>query len=702
MSARERLETLARLYSVDLRYHDISGSLKIASDATLVRILRNFDVAASTGEEIETSLLARERELAHRILEPVVVFWESEAPTFVVRLPEPHLDGRYRVAIHFEQGAELQLEGAISTLRVLERFTVQGLVFADLEIRLNEPVPFGYHRLQVELNDEHASALALSAPRKAFLPNEPRMWGLFAPTYALRSQQGPISGGLRELSQLVNLTKQAHGHVVATLPLMSAFLTEPFQPSPYVPVSKLFWNEMFLDLEALAVGQNSKAAQEALNSPEFLKEAKRLNATDYVDYRAQAKLHRSVLEILADEAFAVGSPLRDTIEAYVEQHPRVADYARFRAVTETRQAPWPTWPERLQNGDIRTEDYDVRAYRYHLYAQWRLEQQLGELGTRAREAGGGLYLDLPLGVHPDGYDAWRDRDIFLSGVNAGAPPDALGPDGQDWGFRPLHPEAIRTTGYRYFIECIQTQVRNAGVLRIDHVMGIHRLFCVPWGETGANGVYIRYRHEEIWAIITLESRRHGAMIVGEDLGTVPSEVREAMDRHDIQRMYVLQFELAPDAASAIRPIPANAVASLNTHDTPTFAGFWSDQDINDREQLERMSHERANQARWERDQVRNAIVDYLRQHGLLNGEITLEDIIRAIYQYLAQSPSRLVLLNLEDFWLEPNPQNVPGTSDERPNWRRKLQHPIESLGNRPEVERNLSTVANSRNQVHEG
>lgn len=695
MGPRERLETLAQLHAVELAYHDISGTLHVASNDNLVRILGNLGVRADTEEDVEDALRSRRLELARRVLEPVVVFWEGQPPVFVLRVPVAKLPGRYRVELRFEQGTALNLQGELSTLRIIETFEVEGEIYVDLEMRVTERLPFGYHRLQVDVGDEAHEALALSAPMTAYVPEEDRMWGLFAPTYALHGRRTLGAGGFAELAHLVDVTQMAGGHVVATLPLMAAFLDELFQPSPYVPVSKLFWNELFLDLHQLARAQGSEAARIALADPELLDEAERLREAPLVDYFAQARLHRTVLEILAREAYD-SSVTRAEIETFAMRHPRAADYARFRAVTEGRRSAWPTWPDRLRDGHLEPGDYDEASFRYHLYGQWRAEQQLSELAARARAAGGGLYLDLPLGVHPDGYDAWRDRDVFLQGVNAGAPPDALGPEGQDWGFRPLHPERLRQTRYRYLIETLRTQVRHSGILRIDHVMGLHRIFCVPWGLGGQHGVYVRYRPEEIWAIVCLESRRHGAMIVGEDLGTVPDEVRATMSQHDVQRMFVLQFEIEADRRNAIHDIPKNAVASVNTHDTPTFAGFWEAHDIADRERLGRMDGGSANGARAERHRFKGALAGFLEDRALVNGSPSAAEIYRAAILHLAASPSRLVLLNIEDLWLEPEPQNVPGTSDERPNWRRKMRPSLDVLGDMPAVRVTLAEVAAAR------
>lgn len=697
MSGRESLETLAQLHDIEISYFDVTGQAQVASDESLIYVLRQLGVDASDASRVEAALADRRRVLAERVLEPVLVVWEGQAPTFVVRLPESRLrEARYRIEARLEQGTTLELEGDVSTLRPLERFEVEHRMFVDLEVRLPERLPFGYHRIRAEVDGGEHEALLLAAPERAHVPEDSRMWGLFAPTYALHGARSLGGGGLAELKKLSELTREAGGQVVATLPLMAAFLDEPFQPSPYVPVSKLFWNELFLDLQELAQQQGSEAARIALTDPELLAEAERLRAQPHVDYHAQARLHRSVLEILAREAFEEGSTTRAAIETFSAQHPRVADYARFRAVTERHRASFHTWPDRQRSGRIESGDYDEESFRFHLYAQWRAHQQLGKLGESAREGGGGLYLDMPLGVHPDGYDAWRERDVFLDGLNAGAPPDALGPDGQDWGFRPLHPEVLRSSRYRYLIECIRTQMKYAGILRIDHVMGLHRIFCVPWGMGGSRGVYVRYRPEEIWAIITLESRRHGAMIVGEDLGTVPVEVREAMDRHDIQKMFVLQFELDPDRGHAVRPMPSNAVASVNTHDTPSFCGYWEDRDIADRQALGSLDDGGAHWQREERGHLKGALCGYLEDRAFIGPHPSPEQIFRAACRHLAEGPSRVVLLNLEDLWLEPAPQNVPGTSDERPNWCRKTAHRLDEIASLPSVKTTLETVRAAR------
>jgi 4-alpha-glucanotransferase len=324
------------------------------------------------------------------------------------------------------------------------------------------------------------------------------------------------------------------------------------------------------------------------------------------------------------------------------------------------------------------------------------------VATHSKAAGVQLYLDLPLGVHPDGYDVWRERNAFCLGAAAGAPPDLFFTKGQNWGFPPLHPEAIRTQGYRYVIAYLRHQLQYAGLLRIDHVMGLHRLFCIPQGIEAKDGVYIRYAADELYAIVNLESHRQQTGIIGENLGTVPSYVNRKMARHHLHRMYVLQYALGPDQQQPLQPVPAETVASLNTHDMPTFAAFWDGLDITDRQDLGLLDQTGADEEQRQRETLKAALKQYLESLGWLQ-DLTGDgsDVYAACLRYLAASPAQTVLVNLEDIWGETNPQNVPGTAAERPNWRRKSRFGFEQFRDLPLVLDRLQELHHLRQPLQE-
>ena len=692
---RRQLENLARLYGVELSFHDIRGREYVASDEALLALLPRLGAQLQRPSDAPEALRLRRRQLAERVLQPAMVAWEGEPATTLVRLPRQRLQGRWRLEVRCEGGEEAHAEGQLEHAEIAEETDLEGTRYAAARLPLPGPLPLGYHRAILEAAGERHEALLICAPVRAWLPERQRLWGLFAPTYALWREQG-LGGSLRELGDLVRLTGELGGQVVGTLPLMAAFLDEPFEPSPYAPVSRLFWNELFIDLEALPELDRAEEARSRLASVDFGKEVSALAAEPLVDYRRQMALKRSVLEPLARAAFASDSPTRGELERWADAHPHAKPYARFRAVTERQRKGWPAWPEALQRGQVTAADYADEVYRYHLYVQWRMTQQVEALSNEARGLGGGLYLDLPVGVHPDGYDAWHERDAFLDGCSAGAPPDDLFTGGQDWGFRPLHPENIRTRGYRYVIACIRHQLQSAAALRIDHVMGLHRIYCVPWGLGAKQGVYVHFAAEELYAILLLESQRRKSFLVGEDLGTVPDAVRHAMNRHGLQRMYVGQFELRHDHHRAIMPVPEPAIASMNTHDTPTFAAFWEGKDIEDRLRLGHLSPEEAGHERGSRGALRDSVSAFLRGRGAVGDQASTAEVYAAILRFLAESEGKMALVNLEDLWGETIPQNVPGTTHEHPNWRRKAAHPSDALRQVPGLMTLLGAVARLR------
>ncbi|MDX1675607.1 MAG: 4-alpha-glucanotransferase, partial [Longimicrobiales bacterium] len=520
-------------------------------------------------------------------------------------------------------GGERVAEIDAAALEPTAREEVAGRPYAELAVPLPD-VPPGYHDLHVELADagRRYRSLLVAAPRKAagweMLPGPPS-WGVFAPLFALWEEGAPDRiphFGL--LDALARSASERGADIVGTLPLLAAFLDQPFDPSPYAPVSRLFWNELYVNTgDESEVG--SSAAWQAGEGPEPTHRV--------LDYRTAMAERRGRLETEArafwrrhderggdasvDELAGRGTGLEvpSELASFVARNPRAPDYSRFRAATESHGA-WPGWPARLRARDLRAGDYDLEAARYHLFAQWQAERQLAEAAERAEAQGVGLYLDLPLGVHTYGYDVWRERGQFALDVTVGAPPDPLAPGGQDWGFHPPHPAASRRDGHRYFIAGIRKHLRFARVLRIDHVMQLHRMFWVPGGEA-AKGVYVRYPHDELYAILCIESHRAGSVVVGEDLGTVPRAVRRSLRRHGVPGTYVVQFSLRDVAGSAeaadqadegagepgpaLVPgrVPGDALAALGTHDTPMFAAWWTGRDAEIRTERGLMGPEEA-------------------------------------------------------------------------------------------------------------
>jgi 4-alpha-glucanotransferase len=325
------------------------------------------------------------------------------------------------------------------------------------------------------------------------------------------------------------------------------------------------------------------------------------------------------------------------------------------------------------------------------------EEQLGAAVERGRSGGVGLLLDMPLGVHPDSYDTWRHRDVFALTARAGAPPDRSYASGQDWGFPPIHPDRSRETGHAYFRACLRHLLRHADVLRIDHVMNLHRLYWIPPGADAKRGAYVRYPTEELYALLVLEATRAGASIEGEDIGTVPPTVRPAMRRHGLLRTYVAQAEARDATNPALPPVPPAAVASVDTHDTAPFAAWWDGEDVDRMFGLGLLSPESAEAARNRRAEIRETIVPFLEQGGWLDpGPADPDRVLRGILSYLAGGDASAVIVSLEDLWLERRRQNLPGTWRNHPNWQGRAHHPLERIAALPGALDTLEAVRDRR------
>jgi 4-alpha-glucanotransferase len=671
LQSHEAIAELAVLYGLQLDYWDASGTQRRPSDEAIVAVLAALGAPVATVDDLADAARARRRELWSRLAEPVVAVIAGEPAAISLRVPG-WATGGARATLTLEDGGERTFSFELGALAIASTTHVDGEERRELRLALPEPLPAGYHELRLETGGEPADVLLIAAPRLAPAPLRGRQWGVFLPVYALRSERTMGIADLGDVEHLLSAVDELGGSLVGSTPLLAAF---PGEPSPYAPASRLFWNETYADLSASPELARSATARELLESRAFRSSGRSLAEAPYVDYRAAHELRRPVLEALAETVFSEPSRRRDALEEHLRRTPQLADYARFRATEESHGTGWPVWPLGERAGTLSVADDDP-VFRYHVYAQWLVDEQLTRL---ARREGAGLYLDQPLGVHADSYDTWRERGSFALGASGGAPPDHFFSEGQEWGFPPLHPQGIREDRLRYPIACLRQLLAHSRALRIDHVMGLHRLFWVPRGFSAADGVYVSYPADELYAILCLEAGRAGTMVVGEDLGTVPDGVRETMEARGVRRSYVLQFSVSPDPQHAIEAPPRASLATANTHDTPLFAAFWRDAE----------------------PALRHAMTRYLQQRGRLpeNGEPDPGTVLRACLDDMAALDDETVLVTLEDLWGELEPQNVPGTSGEHAkNWRRRARHSLEEMFELPEVRETLLQIDDLRQQ----
>ena len=669
----EQLYELARLHWLETSFYDGLGQFRQSSPQAIIAVLQSLGVPIDSLADVTEALRDLKSAKKDDFVEPITVAWKAESTELSIRLKT---SAPLKGSLRMESGEERHLE--------MEPRNGSNDQYGDYA--LPAELACGYHFLEVETSCCCGKTLLIVAPKSAFSPpQDGNKWGAFLPLYALTSETNWGAGNFTELGRLAQWIASLGGHFVGTLPLFSAFLQNPLDPSPYAPVSRLFWNEFFIDPTETPEWSSSRGAQEIYGSNAFQAELLSHRDSTWVDYESQMKSKRRVLERLALTFFGRGGRDLSSFRQFLTTNAEVEDYAAFRAAQENLSQPWGVWPKRLRDGILLEHDYDPQVKDYHLYVQWVADRQMRSIQQLSREESVGLYLDLPLGVHPDGYDVWRNQKLFVPGAAGGAPPDSFFTNGQDWGFRPLHPLHSRNEHHSYFRRIIRHMMNHSDLLRIDHVMSMHRLYWVPSGFSAADGVYVHYPWEELYAILALESHRQKCVIVGEDLGTVPPIVRESMSEHDIHRMYVSIFEISPDKVPPFNEPPRDVLASLNTHDTATFAAFWQGLDIEERREMDLLNDQAYEEESSGRTSATSSILSYFGIDGDCESSDVQREVLRALLAYLSRSEAKYLLINLEDLWLEAVSQNVPGTGPEKPNWRHKTRLGFEQFSNAPEI-----------------
>lgn len=699
----ESLRALADRYGIANGYRGYHGDQKTTTDATRVVLLAAMGVDASTPSAARAALEAVIAEESRAGLAPVRVLPLAADGLRSVELKLPGRAGRrfdYALELTLESGASLRSEGSarVAAGRV-------SIVLPELEL------PIGYHRLEIEVDGANGTRteqdLIVTPPSAETLEarlGHRRGAGLWSHLYALRRTEGGFGiGDTGDLRALVALASAQGLDFVGINPL-HALDNYAGVVSPYYPLSRSYMNPIYLDLEAIPELAHSPAAQAILRSPELQLILAPLRSQAKLDYANIWRQKRRVLSALCD-SFAKRELGKDTLRgrayaAFVAaQGEELGEFAMFCALGEhvggedTPLLDFNQFPEPLRDSRGRhvtelRETLEPRAL-FHSYLQFEIDRQLGSVQREARASGMpiGVYGDLAVGNAPGGADVWARRELFARGVNLGAPPDIYSDTGQDWGLLPLVPARLRQDRYRYLRGLFRNALRNVGMLRADHVMGLLRQFWVPQGLDARSGAYVRFPFEEITGILSLESVRAGALIVGEDLGVVPDGLRERMRELSLLRSQVLYFE-RDRAGEFVSPseYARESLATVNSHDLPPLAAFFDGHDLELLLELgqlaDRASFERV---RSEREASKAALQRRLIAEKFWTAAASAESAwVVAVHRLLASSSAALVAASLDDLCLEREPLNVPGIASEKyPPWARRTRLPVDALGRDP-------------------
>jgi 4-alpha-glucanotransferase len=723
------LELLAGAWGIEPAWRDNWQRTHRTKPAAAAGLLRAMGVPAAGREEIASSLAGREEEAWAPLAAPTLVVTEGQLPAeLLVHVPAPPAGAggaalRVTAQITLEGGARRHCEFTAGTLRPAGTRSLRGREIGRFGVPFPAGLPLGYHalRLVAEWGAERLNqdVTLIVCPAQAWLPPEledgGRAAGFSVALYGLRSARNWGCGDFGDLARLTAwAVERLRVSFIGLNPLHATRNRTPFSHSPYLPLSSLYHNYIYLDLESLPDFAASPGARQVAAAATTLAQLSRLRGSREVRYEETAQLKMRILRLMFHD-FLRGGCRRDVngdrrrFEDYLAREgTRLEHYALFCALDEHHTASarevwtWRQWPEEYRRPDAPGSREFLRLHReevlFHQYCQWLIDEQLQAVGERARRAGlpFGYYHDLAMAVDQHGADYWANQDLFAVGARVGAPPDAFNADGQDWGFPPPHPERDRSTGYRFFVDQMRRACRHAGLLRIDHAMRLARLFWIPDGMKAADGAYVRYREQELLGIVALESVRNRTVIVGEDLGVVPEGFRETMQRVRFFSCRLVYFERHDDGRFRDpAAYPRDALVSINTHDLATFTGWWEGTDLATRRAIGLIrTEEEWQRALEERRAERRLLLERLVASGLLppqrapgSGEPGVLDgeLHNAVVGFVASTASRLCTLSQEDLFKEREQQNVPGTVAEHPNWVRTMEWTIEELFSSPVV-----------------
>jgi len=689
---------LAAALGVATEYLDWQGRLTQVPASTVVEVLSALGAPARSADQAAASL--KEHRLApwRRMLPATVVARRGDRSTVTVHVP--HGD-QVQLWVELEDGC--RRDDVEQVDRWVEPQLVDSHLVGEATFALPTDLPLGWHRLRARSAPaahpwpmEAAAATLVVTPRALDLDavtGPGRAWGFMTQLYQVRSRRSWGIGDLADLADLATWSGRELGAgFILVNPLHAASPASPIEPSPYLPTTRRFPSPLYLRVEDVA-------EMAGLAEPQRLK-VEQLRAglssmvddVDTIDRDAAWAAKRAALELLAEVELT--PPRAQALAAFVGRvGPALADFATWCALVDVYGPRWRDWPATLHSPDaprVRLEAKRLAAgVDLHTRMQWWLDEQLGAAQRAARDSGMpiGIVHDLAVGVDPEGFDSWALRPVLAEGLSVGAPPDEYNQQGQRWSQPPWRPAALAEAGYGPYRDMLRVVLRHAGGVRVDHILGLFRLWLVPDGARPDQGTYLRQDHEELVGILALEAARAGALVVGEDLGTVEPWVRDFLSERGIAGTSVLWFER--DWAGD--PLPAQrwrqlCLASVTTHDLPPTAGYLRGEHVRIRSELGLLTRP-VDQERALDEVERRRWLDYLGGQGLLEpggGDAVagpsaapddVDGVVRALHRFLVATPARLIGVALPDAVGDRRAQNQPGTSDEYPNWRVPLTDP---------------------------
>lgn len=723
------IRQLAQLHGIADSYLDWRGQPKQVAVESQSAILAALGVDAANADAAGKAIHEHEARRWTGFVPPVAVFTAGKPMSVPIAVPIELGARSVEWSVTLEGGEPRSGTAKLAALKKVEESEIDKRSYRRCDLPLPD-LPLGYHTLSVALNTGLQGTLrVIVTPEQCFeapaIVEGKRLWGIAVQLYSLRSEDNWGVGDFRDLRNLIRFAAPAGCGIIGLNPLHALMPANPAHISPYSPSNRQFLNVLYISVEDVPDFAECEPANKRVRDPDFQAILQELRATRNVDYVRVAAAKFEILSLLYASFrmrhLADNTPRGTAFRKFQEVQ---GEPLRLHAIYDALdghfrlQGPqywgWPSWPEEYRDPTSsavqrfsreRAEDVE-----YFQYLQWLAAEQLGAAQSAARQAGMaiGLYGDVAVGANPAGSETWSNRHLYLQGASVGAPPDALALKGQDWGIPPQDPNELRTQQYQPFIGLVRNMMRYVAALRFDHVMTLYRLWWVPRGLLSKDGTYVHYPLKDLIAILALESQRHHCIVIGEDLGTVPEAMTEAMEHYRAYHYKVLMFEQLPDGTfkepNAYVP---SSMAVVTTHDLPTLRGWWEEHDVVLRSKLDLYpSDELRLQAHEARVRDRVSLLRALVAAGLWHwheGEPLppySAALSRAVHAFIGLSTANIALVQIEDLIGMTDPVNVPGTDTEHANWQRKVTATLSDIFSNSAAKDILSAMDTARRGIN--
>ncbi len=724
---KQLLADLIQFNGIETAFTDAWGNASEVKQADQLKLLAALGFATEDDAVARQQLEQRQKQHWLEPLDPVSVQTQADSYQLQIRLPIDDVHTLIHLTLTTEQGEVHQF-----SLTAIDAELSGAVVFDDEEYQQYDyqfslPLALGYHQLVLQLDDDQDSFVQslIITPERCFQPSQfqqQKQWGVSVQLYGVKSEQNWGIGDFADLGRLVRYLAAQGADFVGLNPIHALYPAMPESASPYSPSSRRWLNIIYLSVPLLPGYGKCQQTLALVASPQFQSQLAAQRKLDWVDYSTVMQLKLPALKTLFHwfcEHQAELPTLSAAFDNFKQQggaslrQLALYDALHLHLISQDPHAwGWPNWPTQYQQADSEA----VQAFEaehqddieFFSYLQFCAQQQLEQVQQQAKDAGMllGLYRDLAVGVSEASTEIWANPDLYCRNASVGAPPDILGPKGQNWGLPPMLPYQLFRQAYRPMIELFRANMQDSGALRIDHVMALLRLWWVPKGaQSAGEGAYLYYPIMDLLGILALESQRQQAVVIGEDLGTVPDGIFELLQQFGMYSYRIFFFAQAEDGGFiSTAHYPVQAMSALTTHDMPTLIGFWHCSDLKLGLKLGLYTEEMLPGLYADRHQAKQRILDSLHGHQALPADyprsvehLAMDRTLNfALQQHLAKGSCQLLCLQLED-WLEmTDPVNVPGTSDEYPNWRRKLSMTLEQLEAQTHLASHLQNLTQSR------